>query len=361
MSTRNPGGPFTSPPKYALAVSIIFTKATEQAIVLGTEPKHVLSTSILYHSLANNGRFDRIPMSEAAPGDIIIASHRNQADGYAGIAVDHGRIVSNSSHGVQDNSNLAEIQRSRQEMAIFRYIGVQGRRSYSLANAGYNDDEPRLPAGQPGGGQWTGSGGGTKARQSVHNARRKSGRCAGGSEETEPESREDLEREERLENFRELTPEEQAYRNNEAKAEEMIKQVIEKAKAEAAGRKPVQKPQSILDAIRRIFGGETQQQKPTDESDASQDKKEPPQLARGKRAHTQEPVLPGEQSEVTTPSGKRMDRYNEEQAHIREIKPDNPRAIKQGQKQAEGYKDGMEAKTGRPHTTEVTPYNPRKY
>jgi len=94
-------------------------------------------------------------MSEAAPGDIIIASHKNQADGYAGIVVDHGRIVSNSSRGVQNNSSLVEIQRNRQEMAIFRYIGVQKYRSRLLANAGYNDDEPRLPAGQPGGGQWT--------------------------------------------------------------------------------------------------------------------------------------------------------------------------------------------------------------
>jgi hypothetical protein len=31
----------------------------------------------------------------------------------------------------------------------------------SLANAGFNADEPRLPAGQPGGGQWT-SGGAAK-------------------------------------------------------------------------------------------------------------------------------------------------------------------------------------------------------
>jgi len=155
LSTRNFGGPFTSPPEYALAVSIIFTKATEQAIMPGTFPENVLSTSILYNSLLYDSRFRQVPMSEAAPGDIIIASHKNQADGYAGIVVDHGRIVSNSSRGVQNNSSLVEIQRNRQEMAIFRYIGVQKYRSRLLANAGYNDDEPRLPAGQPGGGQWT--------------------------------------------------------------------------------------------------------------------------------------------------------------------------------------------------------------
>jgi RHS repeat-associated protein len=91
-------------------------------------------------------------------------------------------------------------------------------------------------------------------------------------------------------------------------------------------------------------------------------KAEPRQLARGKRAHREEPVLPGEKAEVTTPSGKRrMDRYNEETAHIREIKPDNPREIKRGEKQLEGYKKEMECETGRSHTTEVTPYDPSKY
>jgi hypothetical protein len=98
-----------------------------------------------------------------------------------------------------------------------------------------------------------------------------------------------------------------------------------------------------------------------DGAEASLGKNEPPQLARGKRAHAEEPVLPGEEKEVTTPSGKRMDRYNEEQANIREIKPNNPRAIKQGQKQVEGYKAEKETETGRPHTTEVTRYNPNKY
>jgi hypothetical protein len=89
--------------------------------------------------------------------------------------------------------------------------------------------------------------------------------------------------------------------------------------------------------------------------------KEPAQLSRGKLAHKQEPILPGEKAEVPTPSGKRMDRYNEDSGHIREIKPDNARALKQGEKQVQGYKQEMEQATGRPHTTEVTPYNPAKY
>jgi len=157
MSTRNFGGPFTSPPEYALAVSIIFTKATNQAIMLGTEPRHVLSTSILCNSLLHDKRFKQVTISEAAPGDIIVASGGHQAVGYAGILVDHGRIVSNSSLGVQNNSSLLEIQRNNQGMAIFRYIGVRRNRSRTLANANFDPIEPRLPAGQPGGGQWTGA------------------------------------------------------------------------------------------------------------------------------------------------------------------------------------------------------------
>jgi hypothetical protein len=98
-------------------------------------------------------------MNEAAPGDIVIGSGWQQgADGFAGIVVDHGRIVSNSSQGVQDNSSLSEIQRSHPGMIAFRYVGFWNYyRSKPLANAGFNPDEARLPAGQPGGGQWTAS------------------------------------------------------------------------------------------------------------------------------------------------------------------------------------------------------------
>jgi len=156
ISTRDPWGPPISLPQYALAVSLIFTKATNQTIIVGTPPKHVLSTSILWNSLVHDKRFTQIPMSKAAPGDIIIGSGWQQgADGYAGIVVDHGRIVNNSSQGVQDNSSLVEIQRGHPGMVFFRYTGVPGHRSYPLANAGFDPNEPRLPAGQPGGGQWT--------------------------------------------------------------------------------------------------------------------------------------------------------------------------------------------------------------
>jgi hypothetical protein len=89
--------------------------------------------------------------------------------------------------------------------------------------------------------------------------------------------------------------------------------------------------------------------------------REPAPLARGKRAHSEEPVRPTEKSEVTTPSGKRMDRYDATNKHIREIKPDNPRQIKRGKKQVEQYRREMEEATGEPHTGEVSTYDPKKY
>jgi hypothetical protein len=96
-------------------------------------------------------------MSRAAPGDVVVQSGSNP-DGYAGIVVDHGKIISDSGNGVQNNCSLVEIERYLPPVVLFRYVGVQKYPSYSLAllaNAGFNPDEPRLPAGQPGGGQWT--------------------------------------------------------------------------------------------------------------------------------------------------------------------------------------------------------------
>ncbi len=84
---------------------------------------------------------------------------------------------------------------------------------------------------------------------------------------------------------------------------------------------------------------------------------EPPQLKAGKDAHKNEEVRPGEQPEVRTPSGKgRMDRYDADKAHIREIKPDNARGESSGLRQLDRYKKEMENATKRPHTTELTKY-----
>ena len=156
MSAKEIRGTNSGSPEYAAAVSIIFTKATNQAIRLVTPPQHVLSTAILWNSLVHDKRFRRVPMSEAAPGDIVIESGGHRAAGFVGVVVDHGRIVSMGKAGtVQNSCSLAEIQSNRPATAIFRYIGVQKYHISPLANAGFNLDEPRIPAGQPGGGQWT--------------------------------------------------------------------------------------------------------------------------------------------------------------------------------------------------------------
>jgi RHS repeat-associated protein len=87
---------------------------------------------------------------------------------------------------------------------------------------------------------------------------------------------------------------------------------------------------------------------------------EPPQLKAGKEAHKNEEVRPGEQPEVRTPSGKgRMDRYDADKAHIREIKPDNARGERTGRRALERYKKEMDDATKRPHTTELTKYPKR--
>jgi RHS repeat-associated protein len=82
---------------------------------------------------------------------------------------------------------------------------------------------------------------------------------------------------------------------------------------------------------------------------------EPPQLAEGKQAHRDEPVREGEKPEVTTPSGTgRMDRYDSDKAHIREIKPNNPRGTRSGRRQLDRYKKEMDQATGKDHSTELT-------
>jgi RHS repeat-associated protein len=83
---------------------------------------------------------------------------------------------------------------------------------------------------------------------------------------------------------------------------------------------------------------------------------EPPQLKAGKEAHKNEEVRPGEKAEVRTPSGRRMDRYNADKAHIREIKPNNARGTKAGQKQLQDYKKEMDKEKKKSHTTELTTY-----
>lgn len=76
----------------------------------------------------------------------------------------------------------------------------------------------------------------------------------------------------------------------------------------------------------------------------------------GRLKHKQYNPGPGYQKEVRLPSGKRADAVNFETCNVRELKPNNPRAIRRGQKQVEGYRRELENTTGRPFTGDVDTY-----
>ena len=55
----------------------------------------------------------------------------------------------------------------------------------------------------------------------------------------------------------------------------------------------------------------------------------------GREAHKNHDPGPGYEKEVTLPSGRRADVVNQKKATVRELKPNNPRAIRKGQRQVE--------------------------
>jgi hypothetical protein len=71
---------------------------------------------------------------------------------------------------------------------------------------------------------------------------------------------------------------------------------------------------------------------------------------------------PGEgfKKEVATPSGKRADAVNTKIKEVKELKPDNPRAIKRGEKQVEGYRKEFQKEHGGHWTGKVETYKPKK-
>ncbi|CAN7509906.1 RHS repeat-associated core domain-containing protein [Mesorhizobium sp. LjRoot246] len=68
--------------------------------------------------------------------------------------------------------------------------------------------------------------------------------------------------------------------------------------------------------------------------------------AAGRKAHTDWDPGPGFVREVTFPGGKRADAVNVADKIVKELKPDNPRAVKRGEAQLEGYIKAAEAKFG---------------
>jgi RHS repeat-associated protein len=79
-------------------------------------------------------------------------------------------------------------------------------------------------------------------------------------------------------------------------------------------------------------------------------------LKRGQEAHKARQYPQGFKKEVTLPSGKRMDAYNQEAREVRELKPNNPRAIRQGEKQLQEYCRECDRVHGPGHTGTLETY-----
>jgi hypothetical protein len=80
----------------------------------------------------------------------------------------------------------------------------------------------------------------------------------------------------------------------------------------------------------------------------------------GREAHKSYEPGPGFQKEVELPSGKRADAVNFETKTVKELKPNNQRAIKRGEKQVEGYKNELQNTSGGKWTGKVETYGPKK-
>jgi len=71
---------------------------------------------------------------------------------------------------------------------------------------------------------------------------------------------------------------------------------------------------------------------------------ETPSTARGRQAHEEHDYGPGFEKEHRLPSGKRADAVNLETGEVVELKPNNERAIRRGEKQVEEYRKELEEK-----------------
>ncbi len=73
---------------------------------------------------------------------------------------------------------------------------------------------------------------------------------------------------------------------------------------------------------------------------------DPPPL--GRQAHKDWDPGEGFEKEVELPSGKRADAVNWDKREVKEFKPDNPRAIKRGERQVEEYRRELEEAEKKP-------------
>jgi hypothetical protein len=76
-------------------VSLMYKQATGEDILPGRPI--VTDTAELYSRLSkDSGRFEKLPVSQARPGDLILTARHGTVHGHAGVVTDGGRVVSNS-------------------------------------------------------------------------------------------------------------------------------------------------------------------------------------------------------------------------------------------------------------------------
>ncbi|MCK6575795.1 hypothetical protein L6V77_32475 [Myxococcota bacterium] len=79
--------------------------------------------------------------------------------------------------------------------------------------------------------------------------------------------------------------------------------------------------------------------------------------AAGRAAHKAWKPPPGFRKEYRLPSGRRADAVNEATREVIELKPNNPRAIRDGHRQLQRYIDELQETTGQPWTGRVETYD----
>jgi len=81
----------------------------------------------------------------------------------------------------------------------------------------------------------------------------------------------------------------------------------------------------------------------------------------GRQAHKDYQPGEGFQKEQTLKSGKRPDAVNYDKKIVKELKPNNPEAIKKGTKQVEGYKQELQQQEGGEWKSQVDTYDQQEY
>jgi hypothetical protein len=131
-STKNIPGTINGKMGCAAATSMMYKQATGEDILPGRPM--VLGTDELYAGLSKDSRFEKLPLSQARPGDIVVTAknYNTGRAGHTGVVTAGGRIISNSSDGfkgsapgtIQNNYSIEKwasvTARNPAQTAVFR-------------------------------------------------------------------------------------------------------------------------------------------------------------------------------------------------------------------------------------------------